>query len=87
MKCPYCGSGRTIEVVGDIWDCRSCRKGFDVCFGCGEGYDGYDHHCDPSREKQILDARKSHEETGIEQGHGFIERLSDGFEQMNSDWR
>ena len=62
-------------------ECPSCKKIFHLCFGCGVGIAGNDHHCDPKREKKIEDSRKSHDELGIERGRGFVERLKDGFDQ------
>ncbi len=86
MKCPYCNSGRVWNFFHESWDCKSCKKISHECFGCGElVIRGGDHHCDPKREKQILDARKSHDELGIERGRSEYERFVDGCRQIEGD--
>ena len=84
MKCPTCGSSRVHNFYDNLWECKSCKNIANACYGCGELVKDFfgNHHCDPKREKQILDARKSHEELGIEQGHSEYERFIDGMSQL-----
>lgn len=65
---------------------QSHKLGASECVGCGAKFNGdldwETHVCDDSRLESVDKMRRNWADTGAEQGHTTLERLSDGFRML-----